>query len=122
MEGNSNRSTVGKPENFLDWGKRWGTNETEAQLTMQNQWDNLLHHQMGITGITAAMEVWFPLEAPVSASGKHLLTLRRRGSPAADENQDTYRRKAMKGPTRSKNDRRDPLCGEKQNAQFAENL
>ena len=33
VEGNSNRITVGKPDDFLDRGKRWGTNETEAQLT-----------------------------------------------------------------------------------------
>ena len=30
------------------------------------------------------------------------------GSPVADENQDTYQRKARKGPRRSKNARRDP--------------
>ena len=64
MEGNTNRSTVGKPEDFMDWGKRWGTNETEAQLTLQNQWDNILRHVMGIT---ASMEVWSP-HAPSASS------------------------------------------------------
>ena len=29
VEGNSHRSAVGKPENFVHWGKRWGTNRTE---------------------------------------------------------------------------------------------
>ena len=56
----------GKAQDFVVWGKRWGTNETEAQVILQNQWDNILHHLMGIT---AATEVWSEHEpSPLSSS------------------------------------------------------
>ena len=55
IEGNSHHSTVGCPQDFIDWGRHWGTDEMEAQVVLQNQWDDILHH---IMGITAAMEVW----------------------------------------------------------------
>ena len=55
VQGNPQRSTVGRPDDFRDWGRRSGTDDEAAQLVMQNQWGNLLHHLMGIT---AAMEVW----------------------------------------------------------------
>ena len=42
---------------FRNWARRWGEDDDHAQLTLQNQWDNLLRHLMGIT---AAMEVWGP--------------------------------------------------------------
>ena len=57
VEGTSNRSTVGKPQDFLDWGRRWGTDDPTAQLTLQCYWDNILWH---IMGITAATNVWEP--------------------------------------------------------------
>ena len=56
LEGNSNRSTVGRCQDFLDCGRRWGTDKI--------QWDDILHHLMGIT---AAMEVW-PSQTPGSSS------------------------------------------------------
>ena len=65
VEGNANRSTVNVPEYFRDWGRRWGQDDERAQLVMQNQWDNLLRH---IVGITVAMEVWEPSTA--SSSGE----------------------------------------------------
>ena len=37
----------------------------EAQVVLQNQWGNILHH---IMGITAAMEVWQPDAAASSSS------------------------------------------------------
>ena len=66
VEGNPQRSTVGCPKDFRDWGRRWGTDDA-AQLVMQNQCDNLLHHVMGIT---AAMEVWKPEASSPSALGE----------------------------------------------------
>ena len=66
-ESNPQRSTVGCPEDFRDWGRRWGTHDDAAQLVMQNQWDNLLHH---VVGITAAMKVWNPEASSPSALGE----------------------------------------------------
>ena len=57
VEGNEERTTVHGPEDFRDWGRRWGQYEQAAHLILQHQWDNLLRHVMGIT---AAMEVWEP--------------------------------------------------------------
>ena len=68
VEGNANRSTVNAPEDFRDWGRRWGQDEDAAQLVMQNQWDNLLRH---IMGITTAMEVWEPSAASSSGGEAH---------------------------------------------------
>ena len=68
--GNEEKSTVNRPENFRDWGRRWGQDEQGALLVMQNQWDNLLRHVMGIT---AAMEVWEPSTA--SSSGEDANTI-----------------------------------------------
>ena len=62
-------STAACPQDFIDWGRRWGTNETEAQVIMQNQWDNILHHLMGIT---AAMEVWRVEDPSSSSSSAHV--------------------------------------------------
>ena len=67
VEGNPQRSTVGCPDDFRDWGRRWGTDDDAAQLVMQNQWDNLLHHVMGVT---AAMEVWNQNASSPSALGE----------------------------------------------------
>ena len=41
VEGTSERSTVGRPQDFVDWGSRWGTDEAQAQLICMNQWDNI---------------------------------------------------------------------------------
>ena len=41
VEGTSERSTVGRPQDFIDWGRRWVTDEAEAQLILQNQWGNI---------------------------------------------------------------------------------
>ena len=67
VEGNPGRSTVNTPDDFRDWGRRWGTDEDAAQSVMQNQWDNMLHH---IMGITEAMEVWNPSVSSSSAAGE----------------------------------------------------
>ena len=67
VEGNPQRSTVGCPEHFRDFGRRWETDDDAAQLVMQNQWDTLLHNVMGIT---AAMEVWNPEASSPSALGE----------------------------------------------------
>ena len=77
VEGNASRSTVNVPEDFRDWGRCWGQDDERAQLVMQNQWDNLLRH---IMGITAAMEVWEPSTASSSgeeanATGENSLNL-----------------------------------------------
>ena len=64
VEGNSNRSTVGCPQDFVDLGRRWGTDEMDAQVLLVNQCDNILHHVMWIT---AAMEAW-PSQTPGSSS------------------------------------------------------
>ena len=66
VEGNSHRSTVGCPQDFVDWGRCWETDEMEAQVVLQNQLDNILHH---IMGIAAAMEVWKP-DAGASSSSQ----------------------------------------------------
>ena len=58
VEGNQERPSLASPDDFRDWGRRWGQDDDSAQLTLQCQWDNLLRHLMGIT---AAMEVWEPL-------------------------------------------------------------
>ena len=65
VEGNADRATVNCPEDFRNWGRRWGEDDSNAQLVMQNQWDNLLRHVMGIT---AAMKVWDPNTSSSSAS------------------------------------------------------
>ena len=57
VEGNTEKSTINTLEDFRNWARRWGEDDDHAQLTLQNQWDNLLRHLMGIT---AAMEVWGP--------------------------------------------------------------
>ena len=57
VEGNTEKSTMNTVEDFRNWARRWGEDDDHAQLTLQNQWDNLLRHLMGIT---AAMEVWSP--------------------------------------------------------------
>ena len=57
VEGNTEKSTINTVEDFRNWAQRWGEDDDHAQLTLQNQWDNLLRHLMGIT---AAMEVWGP--------------------------------------------------------------
>ena len=57
VEGNTEKSTINTVEDFRNWARRWGEDDDHAQLTLQNQWDNLLRHLMGIT---AAMEVWGP--------------------------------------------------------------
>ena len=41
------------------------TFQEKAHVILQNQWDNILHHLMGIT---AAMEVWSPHEPSSSSS------------------------------------------------------
>ena len=68
MEGNSSRSTVGRPEDGLDWGRKWGTDDDGAQLTLQNQWDKILYHLMGITVYTASMEGVAPHQPSASVS------------------------------------------------------
>ena len=66
VEGNTDGTTVNSPDDFRDWGRRWGEDQNAAQMVMQNQWDNLLRH---IMGITAAMEVWEPSTSSSSAGG-----------------------------------------------------
>ena len=68
VEGNSRPSTVARPPDFVDWGRRWGTNETEAQILLQSQWDDILHHLMGKT---AATEVW-PAQESGTSSSSHM--------------------------------------------------
>ena len=88
VEGNTHRSTVGCPQDFVDWGRRWGTDEMEAQVVLQNQWDNMLHHLMGIT---AAMKVW-QFDAAASSSS-HQEEPHSAGelvdTPCSDEGDDT---------------------------------
>ena len=57
VEGNSDICTISEVEDFRNWARRWGEDDDHAHLTLQNQWDNLLRHLMGIT---ASMEVWGP--------------------------------------------------------------
>ena len=57
VEGNTETSTINTVEDFRNWARRWGEDDDHAQLTLQNLWDNLLCHLMGIT---AVMEVWGP--------------------------------------------------------------
>ena len=64
--GNADRTTVNCPDDFRNWGGRWGEDDSSAQLVMQNQWDNILRHVMGIT---AAMEVWDPSTSSSSTTG-----------------------------------------------------
>ena len=59
VEGNSDICTISGVEDFRNWARRWGEDDDHAQLTLQNQWDNLLRHLMGIT---ASMEVWGPTD------------------------------------------------------------
>ena len=49
VEGNSDICTISEVEDFRNWARRWGEDDDHAQLTLQNQWDNLLRHLMGIT-------------------------------------------------------------------------
>ena len=79
VEGNSNRSTSGRRQDFVDWGRRWGTDEMDAQVTLINQWDNILHH---LIRIAAAMEVW-PSQTPHRPPrGKKITRRRKNQSPA----------------------------------------
>ena len=66
VEGNSGRIAVACPQDFVDRGRRWGTNETEAQVILQSQWDNILSHHL--MGITAAMESWLAQDPTLSSS------------------------------------------------------
>ena len=59
VEGNSDICAISGVEDFRNWARRWGEDDDHAQLTLQNQWDNLLRHLMGIT---ASMEVWGPTD------------------------------------------------------------
>ena len=45
VEGTSECSTVGRPQDFVYWGSRWGTDEAQAQLILMNQWDNIFHSE-----------------------------------------------------------------------------
>ena len=66
VEGTADRTTVNCPDDFRNWGRRRGEDDSSAQLVMQNQWDNILRHVMGIT---AAMEVWDPSTSSSSTTG-----------------------------------------------------
>ena len=36
VEGTSNRSTVGRPQDFVDWGRGWRTHEVDAQVLLMS--------------------------------------------------------------------------------------
>ena len=93
--GNFGEKHVAQPQDFVDGGRRWGTNETEAQVI---KWVNIVQHLMGIT---AAMEGW-PAQEPSSSSSSSCMGENVEDEEGDDINHNAERDNHTNGGTRTR--------------------